>query len=72
MEMELEEFLEVVWDKLGGLSAFECFSFCLMAFMGFVFISIHWLVGLGERGFRSLIVPGRALFWLLEDFSFVL
>ena len=44
---------------------------CFMAFMGFVYISIHWLVGLRDGHFWGWIVLGRVFFELSDDFCFV-
>jgi len=71
MELQLGGFLGLVWDEQGSLCAFRCFFFCPMAFLGFVFICIPWLVSAGEVGFWGLLVPCRVFFGLSEYFSFV-
>jgi len=42
-----------------------------MTFLGFVYISIHWLVGVRDGGFWGWIVLGRVFFELSEDLCFV-
>jgi len=71
MEMELGRFLGLVWMSWAVFGLLGTFVFCLMAFWGFVFISINWLVGSGEEAFWGLIVTGRVFFELGEEFSFL-